>query len=43
MKDGSASLEAMATLEGPVDNIHDAMGTAQQLLDRGEDKQQDYD
>ncbi|KAG1891919.1 uncharacterized protein F5891DRAFT_1197207 [Suillus fuscotomentosus] len=38
MKDGSAALEAMATLEGPVDDLHDAMATAQELLDRGEDK-----
>ncbi|KAG1797830.1 uncharacterized protein HD556DRAFT_1440790 [Suillus plorans] len=43
MKDGSAALEAMTTLEGPVDDLHDAMATAQQLLDRSEDKQQDYD
>ncbi|KAG1856165.1 hypothetical protein F4604DRAFT_1685566 [Suillus subluteus] len=33
IKDGSTALEEMTSLEGPVDDLHDAMAASQQLLD----------
>ena len=33
--EGRVALEAMARLEGPVDNLNDAMAVSQQLLDAG--------